>query len=371
MKKIISLIMVVVMMCLALASCTVTPPTTEPTGTTEPTVDGTTAPSATVPGGPADAGFGLDGETPTDVSVFKYKELKDGTVSITGTYAQAAELKKIVVPAVIDGKKVSTLGESALATLYATEEIVVSGYVVKVEPYAFRDCTSLKTVKLSENIVTIDEGAFQGCSALTNTDFLPATVTTIGARAFESCSGLTKATIPDSVKSIGGYTFVNCKKLVEVKLPAGLTAIPERMFQYCIELINTTGDEGIVIPSTVTTIGNFAFHECKKTPSITIPEGVTKIGKNAFDTCQRISEITIPNSVTSIGDRALNSCTRLNTVKLPIAAEVKVGEALFENSKKINSITLKAGSNLETYCNEWLTKVADMRGYTEFTITAQ
>ena len=363
--------MVVVMTCLALASCTPAA-TTEPTGTTDPA--GTTAGAnsgVTVPDGPADAGFGLNGETPTDIANFKYKELADGTVSITGTYAQAAELKKIVVPAVVNGKKVSTIGESAFATLGELEEVVVSGYVVKIDPYAFRDCTSLKTVKLSDNLVIVSEGAFQGCSALTNTDFLPATVTTIGARAFESCSGLTKATIPDSVKSIGGYTFVNCKKLVEVKLPAGLTAIPERMFQYCIELINTTGDEGIVIPSTVTTIGNFAFHECKKTPSITIPEGVTKIGKNAFDTCQRISEITIPNSVTSIGDRALNSCTRLNTVKLPIAAEVKVGEALFENSKKINSITLKAGSNLETYCNEWLTKVADMRGYTEFTITAQ
>ena len=362
--------MVVVMMCLALASCTVTPPTTEPTGTTEPTAAGVVPPS-NVPAGPADAGFGLNGETPTDVSVFKYKELKDGTVSITGTYAQASDLTKIVVPAVIDGKKVSVLGESALATLAKLEEVVLSGYIVQIDPYAFRDCTALKTIKMTETTTVIGEGVFQNCSALTNTDFLHNKVTSLGSRVFEGCSAMTSAVLPDSIKSIGSFAFLNCKVLAEVKFPAGLTAIPERMFQSCLKLNNTVGDEGIVIPSTVKTIGNFAFFECKQTTSIKLPEGLEKIGKNAFDNCQRVAEFVIPNTVTSIGDNAFNSCTRLKAVTLPAVAEVKVGTKIFDNSKNILTINVKAGSNLETYCREWLAAITGVRGYKQFEINAQ
>jgi hypothetical protein len=109
MKKILILIMVVAMASLALFACTpaaTTPQQTTPAATEPPVVEL-----------PPDPGYGLDGKTPTDVSVFKYKELKDGTIAITGVYTQGSELSSIVIPALIEGKKVSTIDASGLATL--------------------------------------------------------------------------------------------------------------------------------------------------------------------------------------------------------------------------------------------------------------
>jgi hypothetical protein len=355
MKKIISLILVALTACLAFASCGTTAQTTEPVGTTA-APDVTDAPigDITVPGGEADPAFGLDGETPTAIENFKYKVLADGTVSITGVYAAAADLTKIVLPAVIDGKKVSTLGESALATLYSLEEVVVSGYVVKIDPYAFRDCTALKTVKLSAVVVKLGEGVFSGCKALASTEFLPNSVKSVGARCFENCETLTKGYLPDSVTTIGERTFQGCGKMTEFKFPANITKIPERMFQGCSKLEKTTGcgdTPAIIIPEGVKEIGLFAFYECQQFDTLQLPSTLQKIGKQAFDSCRRLETLVVPDAVTSIGDNAFNTCGKLTTVTLP--ANVKLGKDVFVGSKKIEVFNVKAGSEAEAYVNAW------------------
>ena len=51
--------------------------------------------------------------------------------------------------------------------------------------------------------------------------------------------------------------------------------------------------------------------------SVVIPNSVTSIGQYAFTYCTSLTSVTIPNSVTSIGDSAFNGCTSLVTVYLP------------------------------------------------------
>jgi len=62
----------------------------------------------------------------------------------------------------------------------------------------------------------------------------------------------------------------------------------------------------IVIGSSVTSIGEFAFGYCDNLTSITIPNSVTSIGDYAFFQCYNLTSITIPNSVTSIGGSAFS-----------------------------------------------------------------
>ena len=64
----------------------------------------------------------------------------------------------------------------------------------------------------------------------------------------------------------------------------------------------------LVIPDSVTSIGNSAFNECDSLRSVVIPDGVTSIGDNAFQFCSSLNDIIIPDSVTSIGFGAFSYC---------------------------------------------------------------
>ena len=73
----------------------------------------------------------------------------------------------------------------------------------------------------------------------------------------------------------------------------------------------------IIIPSTVTEIGEYTFYNCHLLKSITIPDGVTSIGECAFRCCSSLTSITIPDSVTKIGKYAFYNCSSLTSVTIP------------------------------------------------------
>ncbi|MDR2922784.1 MAG: leucine-rich repeat domain-containing protein [Treponema sp.] len=56
----------------------------------------------------------------------------------------------------------------------------------------------------------------------------------------------------------------------------------------------------VIIPNSVTSIGDYAFWDCTSLASITIPKSVTSIGDGAFRECTRLTGITIPKNVTTI-----------------------------------------------------------------------
>lgn len=360
MKKIIALILALTICLGALVSCGGTGDTET---TTEPTT--TTAPVAGVPtldpNLPADEGFGLNGETPSPVDIFKYKELADGTIMITGTYTDKANaLTKIVVPALIDGKKVSTLGESALATLTKVKEIVVSGYVTEIQAYAFRDCKALNTLKLPEYVNVLGAGVFSGCTGFAAIDFLPNSIVEMGERVFENCTTTAKIVIPDSVRKIGGYTFVGCSGLTEVVLSQNLESIPERMFMGCSMLGKGVAGFTITVPTSVKKIGAYAFADCNQVVNFVLPEGLEEIGKNAFDGCKRMDTLVIPDSVKKIGNEAFANTQLLKALTLPAGADVKIGNNIInpKQSKKV-VITVTNGSAAHAWCTENLAGTTD------------
>ena len=64
-------------------------------------------------------------------------------------------------------------------------------------------------------------------------------------------------------------------------------------------------------------ICNLAFYFCDSPSEIVIPSSVTSIGDLAFSFCRSLSEIVIPSSVTSIGDRAFCGCSSLKYISIP------------------------------------------------------
>lgn len=72
--------------------------------------------------------------------------------------------------------------------------------------------------------------------------------------------------------------------------------------------------EDIIIPDTVTKIGDYAFSLCSDLTSITIPDSVTCIGNYAFSGCSSLESIKLPDSVDRISEGAFYDCKMLKSV---------------------------------------------------------
>lgn len=83
--------------------------------------------------------------------------------------------------------------------------------------------------------------------------------------------------VPDTVTAIGDGAFKNQKKIITITLSENITSIGHYAFTGCRSLTS------IEIPDKVTTIGDYAFKGCKRLPVIDIPESVRRIGRGAFD----------------------------------------------------------------------------------------
>ncbi len=129
--------------------------------------------------------------------------------------------------------------------------------------------------------------------------------------AFQYCTNITSVVIPNSVTSIGDKAFYECSSLTSINIPNGVTSIALRTFSGCSSLTS------INIPEGVTYIGNSAFSGCSSLTSINIPEGVTSIGDSEFSGCSSLTSINIPEGVTSIGSYAFYGCSSLTSINIP------------------------------------------------------
>ena len=108
------------------------------------------------------------------------------------------------------------------------------------------------------------------------------------------CLFLNSLVIPDSVTNIGDYAFWGCKSLKSLVIPDGVTSIGDCAFYDCESL------KSLVIPDSVTSIGKSAFLNCKSLKSLVIPDSVTHIGNGAFKACSSLKSLVIPASVGNI-----------------------------------------------------------------------
>ena len=197
--------------------------------------------------------------------------------------------------------------------------------VTCIEDCAFKNCTKLSKITLSNSVYEIKRSAFWGCSNL-STVVCPDSVTSIGSGAFRDCIKLTNITLPTGITEIEDSTFFNCPCLTNINIPNGVKKIGDRAFCGCISL------EVITIPPSVIELGDAAFCgvkdiisnnerfdidsagviidiERKKIVSALqsihnhyfVPDFITEINAFAFLECDKLIEVTIPKSVTKIG----------------------------------------------------------------------
>ena len=121
-----------------------------------------------------------------------------------------------------------------------------------------------------------------------------------------------------------------------VVIPWGVEVIGQNVFAE-LESVRC-----VVLPSTVTTIEDYAFSNCVNLVKVVFHEGLLRIGNNAFLECSRLQNITLPKTLSQIGDYAFYNCSR---AAFDLSAKIEyIGRAAFNNCKKI-----KIQSGNQTY----------------------
>ena len=229
---------------------------------------------------------------------------------------------------------VTSIGNSAFSYCRDLTSINVPEGVTSIGNYAFYTCDSLTSINIPGGVTSIEDSTFSGCSRLANIE-IPSSVTSIGNSAFSGCSKLTSIEIPSGVTSIGNSAFYNCSSLTGIN-------VAENNQNYCSEdgvLFNKDKtklirypseklDKQYVIPSSVTSIGNYAFEDCSNLTSIEIPSSVISIGNYAFISCSSLTSIEIPEGVTSIGEYAFSHCSSLTSIEIS-SSVTSIGNGAF------------------------------------------
>ena len=237
------------------------------------------------------------------------------------------------------------------------------------------DIVSFNELRYFTGLTSIGNSAFSGCTSLTSVT-MPSSVTSIGDYAYYGCSSLTSIVIPNAVTSIGDRAFYNCSKMTDVTIPNSVENIYRSAFGagsgYKINIrisdleawnnikfdenwgcpfylyLNGEKVDELVIPNTITKIGDYAFKYCKLT-SVEIPNSVTNIGMGAFYYCTSLTSIDIPNSVTTIGKYAFSHCTSLTSVDIPNSVTT-IKEYTFSWCENLPSVTIpNSVETIETY----------------------
>ena len=214
---------------------------------------------------------------------------KDGTIQITEVNQN---IVNAVIPAEIDGYTVTSIGNNA-----------------------FKKCTKLASVTIPDTVKSIGINAFWYCTSLSEIN-IPDSVTTICRYAFEGCGSLKSISIPDSVIRIAEGAFSSCTSLTNIDISPNhpVYAFNNGMLisKKDMTLVQFFGQgfETCDIPWGIKKIGGSAFEETKLS-SVIIPDSVTSIGNYAFRDMKNLKEITIPDSVTDIDPEAFANCNKL------------------------------------------------------------
>ncbi len=159
-----------------------------------------------------------------------------------------------------------------------------------------------------------------------------------------SSANITSIILPSTLTHIGDYAFAY-SKLSSINIPASVTTIGSHAFYYNYNLTSVTFDPNSVLES----IGDYAFagnewyyEECNKLASIEIPATVKNIGEGAFRYCRYLKSIDLSN-VETIGDYAFQECYNLNSIDL--SKVETIGDYAF-SSTNLNSVDLSSAKTI-------------------------
>ena len=248
---------------------------------------------------------------------------------------------------------ITSIGKKAFYECSNMASVTIPKSVKFIGEGAFVGCRNLTAVHISDLTewckMPFDGGiGFEKCHLYLNgkeiTDLvIPSSITHIKDYNFSGFTGLTSVTIPNSVTAIGSSTFYGCENLTSVTIPSSVTTIGRFAFGYCqnLKAVHITDvaawcriafevdDFRYCYSNPLKNSGAHLYLNGKEVTNLVIPTSVTSIGNIAFVGCRGLTSVTIPNSVKSIGYAAF-SCMDIKEVRSMIVEPFAFDKSVFQ-----------------------------------------
>ena len=191
-------------------------------------------------------------------------------------------------------------------------------------------------------------------------------ITHIGDYAFDKCTNIESVrytgytgnagvALPESVTTIGVHAFSDTGVTGTLKLPEHLTEIDSSAFYHCRKL---NGE--LKLPDTVKEIGGFAFHSCGFTGKLELPASLENIGNDAFDFCSGLTgKLTFPSKMNEI-DFSIFQGTGITEVVIPSSIET-VRDFAFKSCMNLKKVYLP--TKMPTIYNRAFINCSDVKFY--------
>ena len=187
---------------------------------------------------------------------------------------------------------------------------------------------------------------------------IPEGVTKIRSHAFQEASFAESSfaiTIPSSVTSIEEYAFAGSRALTRIVIPSSVQTVSNNVFEGCSISYATFEN------SAITSIGAKMFKGCSSLKEVKLPDALTSLPDGTFERCYFLNSITIPSGVTSLGDSCFFYCESLSSIEIP-SGVTSLGNFCFRWWNSLSSITIPSSvTSIGRACFENVTGLTYMR----------
>ena len=302
------------------------------------------------------------------------KEKREAKITIRGKeqsetvtiYQAGLSTSTITVHVPKKGTLQAVLKEMEL-NIEAIGSLKITGELNDEDFISIRLMTNLKNLDISEvNITALPTRAFHASENVENL-ILPNTLTTIGSKMFAE-STLKFVIIPVGVTTIEQAAFEKCTALTSIEIPASVETIGDSAFMGCSKLATVTFEKGSQLKTIGGRYGSGAFANCTALTAIEIPASVETIEATAFKRCSSLATVTFEkgSQLKTIGGGyyysayeksyyshgAFSDCIALASIEIPASVET-IEAAAFAFCSSLKTVTFEKGSKLTTIGGGW------------------
>ena len=281
-----------------------------------------------------------------------------GNSSSYGAFKNCTSLRYVKLPSSISHIGVGTFnGCTSLEELIFPDDIALTA----IEGYYYKDshvigskpvtggliegCIALKELRIPAKIERIDKYAFAE-SGIERVIFADGSrCSIIGDQVFAACSNLTSIELPSTIKELGDQVFLNCILLEALDLST-VEKIGSAIFSGCSAL------KSISLPQNMTEIGDNFFAGCSALEKCNISNNLVRIGDGAFSGCVKLLNIPESTALEEIGQQAFKGCTSLKSVKIPQSVTA-IQDAAFEDCTSLSDFVLQHNDSIALHRNIW------------------